>query len=61
MTYEIRPGIDKKYRKSVEDAFATIIEKGNDFHRQMMNEIIESKMLVSVQPVSELNASGVRV
>lgn len=52
-------GIDKKYRRSVEDAFAAIIEKGNDFHRLMMDEIIGSEMLIRVQPVSELNASGV--
>ena len=52
-------GIDKKYRKSVEDAFATIIEKGNDFHRYMMNEIMESKMLVRVRPVAKINASGI--
>jgi hypothetical protein len=52
-------GIERKYRKSVEDAFATIIEKGNDFHRHMMNEILESKMLVRVKPVSKINASGI--
>ncbi len=52
-------GIDEKYRKSVEDAFATIIEKGNDFHRHMMNEILESEMLVRVKPVKKVNASGV--
>ncbi len=52
-------GIDKKYRQSVEDALAAIIEKGNDFHRRMMNEIIGSEMLIRVRPVSELNASGV--
>ena len=51
--------IDEKYRKSVEDAFATILAKGNDFHRLMMNEIIASDMLVRVQPVSEINASGI--
>jgi len=52
-------GVDKKYRQSVEDAFATIIENGNDFHRHMMNEIIESKMLVRVKPVKKINASGI--
>lgn len=52
-------GIDKKYRQSVEDAFATIVERGNDFHRHMMNEILESKMLVRVKPVKKLNASGI--
>lgn len=51
--------IDKKYRQSVEDAFATIIEKGNDFHRHMMNEILKSEMLIRVGPVSKINASGV--
>lgn len=53
-------GIDKKYRQSVEDAFATIVEKGNDTHRHVMHEIMESKMLVQVKPVSKLgNASGI--
>ncbi|HRI02270.1 MAG TPA: hypothetical protein PLL77_00890 [Pyrinomonadaceae bacterium] len=52
-------GIDKKYRKSVEDAFETIVAKGNDFHRHMMNEIIESDLLVQVLPVSKVNASGI--
>jgi hypothetical protein len=52
-------GIDEKYRQSIDDAFATIIERGNDFHREMMNEIIESKMLVQVKPVKKINASGI--
>lgn len=52
-------GIDNKYRKSVEDAFETIVAKGNDFHRYMMNEIIESNLLVQVLPVSKVNASGI--
>jgi len=52
-------GIKKKYRDSVEDAFAAILAKGNDFHRLMINEIKQSGMLVRVLPVSELNASGV--
>ena len=52
-------GIDKKYRQSVEDAFATIMEKGDDLHRHYMNEILESKMLVRVKPVKKINASGI--
>ena len=52
-------GIDRKYRKSVEDAFATILEKGNDLQRNYMNEIVESDMLVRVKPVAEINASGI--
>ncbi len=51
--------IDKKYRTSIEYAFATIVAKGNDFHRKMMKAIIASEMLVRVQPVSEINASGI--
>ncbi|HMT06379.1 MAG TPA: hypothetical protein PKA82_00135 [Pyrinomonadaceae bacterium] len=52
-------GIDEKYRQSVTDAFATIMAKGNDHHRHVMNEIAESDLLIRVQPVSEINASGV--
>ncbi len=52
-------GIAKKYRKSVEDAFDTIVEKGNDLQREIATHILRSKMLVRVRPVSELNASGV--
>src|SRR5258708_16645932 len=52
-------GIAPKYRKSVEDAFETIIEKGDDLHRHVMSEIIDSKMLVRVRPVKEVNASGI--
>lgn len=51
--------IDKKYRQSVEDAFAVIMEKGDYLHRYYMNEILESKMLVRVKPVSKINASGI--
>ena len=52
-------GIDKKYRKSVEDAFATILEKGNDLQKLYMNEIMASDMTVRVKPVAEINASGI--
>lgn len=51
--------IEKKYRKSVEDAFATIMAKGNDEHRHVMDEIMDSDLLIRVQPVSEINASGI--
>jgi hypothetical protein len=52
-------GIGKKYRGSIEDAFATIMRNGNDEHRQVIGAIIDSKMLVQVKPVSEVKASGV--
>lgn len=52
-------GIQQRYRQSVEDAFAAIVANGNDEHRRIMNEIEESDLLIRVQPVSEINASGV--
>lgn len=52
-------GIDTKYRRSIDDALATIIEKGNDDHRRVTRAILESEMLIQVKPVSEVNASGV--
>lgn len=52
-------GIARNYRKSVEDAFAAIIEKGNDEHRRVMKAILASDLLIRVQPVSEINASGI--
>jgi hypothetical protein len=51
-------GIAGKYRRSVEEAFATILERGNDEHREVLSEILASEMLVRVRPVSEVNASG---
>ncbi len=52
-------GIAKKYRKSVEDAFETILDQGNDLQRQIATHILKSQMLVRVKPVSEINASGI--
>lgn len=51
-------GIEKKYRQSIEDAFATIIEKGNETHRRTARLILDSEMLVCVFPVSKVKASG---
>lgn len=52
-------GIAKKYRRSVEDAFDTILEHGTDLQKHIANHIVKSKMLVRVGPVSEIKASGV--
>lgn len=52
-------GIAKKYCKSVEDAFDTILDKGNDLQKEIATQIVKSKMLVRVQPVSKINASGI--
>ena len=56
---KIEKGIAKKYRESVEGAFATILEKGSEAHREYMDAILASDMLVRVRPVSEVNASGI--
>ena len=52
-------GIDRRYRRSVEDAFDAIIANGNEVHREIAGLILESDMLVRVQPVSKVKASGV--
>ena len=52
-------GIDAKYRRSIDDALATIMEKGNDDHRRVTRAILDSEMLIQIKPVSEINASGV--
>ncbi len=52
-------GIAKKYRKSIENAFETIIEKGTNQQRLVMQTILDSKMLICVGPVREVIASGI--
>jgi hypothetical protein len=52
-------GIDRKYRKSVDEALKAIMEYGNDEHRERTQLIIDSRMLIQVKPVSEVKASGV--
>ncbi len=51
-------GIAKKYRQSIEDAFQTILDKGNETHRRTARLILDSEMLVCVFPVSKVRASG---
>jgi hypothetical protein len=51
-------GIAKKYRQSIEDAFETILDKGNETHRRTARLILESEMLVCVFPVGKVKASG---
>jgi hypothetical protein len=52
-------GIEKRYRRSVEEAFDAILAQGNDLHREIIGIILESEMLVRIRPVNEINASGV--
>jgi hypothetical protein len=51
-------GIDERYRRSVEDAFATIMDKGTEMQKEIAGLILDSGMLIRVRPVSEINASG---
>ncbi|MFN6962390.1 MAG: hypothetical protein ACK4S4_01360 [Pyrinomonadaceae bacterium] len=52
-------GIQDKYRDSIKRAFNTIHEFGSDSHREVVELILESNMLIRVEPVSKINASGV--
>lgn len=55
----IEQNIDSKYRRSVEDAFDAILTHGTDLQKEIANHILASDMLVRVQPVKEINASGI--
>ena len=52
-------GVARKYRRSIDDAFESILQIGNDFHRRMTAMIVDSQMLIRVEPVKKINASGV--
>lgn len=52
-------GIEKKYLRSIEDAFQTILKKGDAEQRRIARLILDSEMLVCVHPVSEVCASGI--
>ena len=52
-------GIAKKYHKSIENAFETIIEKGTNQQKMVMQTILDSKMLICVGPLREVVASGI--
>ena len=51
-------GIEEKYRQAVIDALAAIIETGNESHRTVATAIRDSNMLLRVEPVSKVDASG---
>jgi hypothetical protein len=52
-------GIAAKYRKSIDDAFDKILTVGSEEHREYMSKILASNMRVRVEPVREINASGI--
>lgn len=52
-------GIDEKYRRSVNDALERILAAGNVEQQRVAAAIVRSDMLLCVQPVSRVKASGV--
>lgn len=52
-------GIEPQYKKSIEDAFAVILDKGNKSQKFIANEILASEMTMCVHPVIKVNASGI--
>lgn len=57
---KFKEGIAKKYRQSIEDAFQTILDKGNEKHRRTARLILESEMVIDVHPAKAVGgASGV--
>jgi hypothetical protein len=54
-----RGGIDIKYRDSIEAAIFAILERGNDVHREIIEALLDSELLIRVEPVRKINASGV--
>lgn len=50
--------VEPKYRQAVEDAIEAIIATGNDSHKMVATAIRDSDMLLRVEPVSKVNASG---
>ena len=56
---KIENRIAKKYRHSVENALATILETGDADHLEYMRAIVESDLLIRVRPVSQVHASGI--
>lgn len=52
-------GIEPKYQTAINDALAAIMATGNEEHRTVAKAIMDSDMLMRVEPVSEVKASGV--
>jgi hypothetical protein len=53
-------GIAKKYRRSIDDAMQTILEKGNRNHQLIMQAILDSDMIICVSPAAKMGgASGI--
>ncbi len=51
--------IEKRYRRSVEEALGVIAERGTDEQKVIVRHIVGSEMTIRVKPVAEINASGI--
>lgn len=49
----------KEHRRAIDSAIETILDKGNQDHRRIMNLMLDSRIGISAVPVSEMNASGI--
>ncbi len=52
-------GVEKRFRQSIDDAISVILERGNELHREIIGVLVDSDMLIRVEPVRNINASGV--
>lgn len=51
-------GIDEKYKKAVTGAIDAVIAVGNESHKMVATAIRDSDMLIRVEPVAKVQASG---
>lgn len=51
--------VTTELKSAIDDAFDSIVEKGNEHHRRIVNAIRSSNMLFNASPVSVVNASGI--
>ncbi len=51
--------VTTELKSIIDDAFDSIVEKGNAEHRRIVNAIRGSNMLINASPVSVVNASGI--
>ena len=57
---KFKQGIAQKYRQSIDDAFQTILDKGNEKHRRTAILILNSEMVIDVHPAKAVGgASGI--
>lgn len=51
--------VNERYRKAVELAFGAIMARGNAEHQMVAGAILDSDLVIRVQPANVINASGI--